>query len=101
TGPRGPQGFTKLLGVALDVTDERVARARVQAAEMRLRDAIESVSDAFVLFDRHDRLILWNHAFGDSFGIDARALRPGAQKDTLAKIAALSIKSETPAHDGR
>ena len=37
----------------LDVTEERIAQARAQAAETRLRDAIDSVSEAFVLWDRH------------------------------------------------
>ncbi|HEX2561567.1 PAS domain-containing protein, partial [Phenylobacterium sp.] len=38
--------FARIIGVALDVTEERMAQARAQAAENRLRDAIESVSEA-------------------------------------------------------
>ena len=40
-------GYARIIGVALDVTEERLAQARAQAAETRLRDAIESVSEAF------------------------------------------------------
>ena len=47
-GPQG-EGYRRIIGVALDVTEERMAQARAQAAETRLRDAIESVSEAFVL----------------------------------------------------
>ena len=74
------EGFTTILGVALDITEARRAKAQAQAAEMRLRDGIESVSDAFVLFDRNGRLILSNQAFQDAFGFErgraaARGLR--------------------------
>lgn len=99
--PRQANGYDHLVGVALDVTDERIVKARAVAAERRLRDAIDSVPGAFVLFDRHDRLILCNQAFADSFGIAERALRPGAGKDTLTKIAALAIKNQIASQDGR
>src|SRR5690606_9325622 len=67
----------------------------------RLRDGIESVSDAFVLFDRADRLILWNQAFVDTFGFEPGMVRRGAKKDDLNRIAALAIHSEHPAAGGR
>jgi len=100
-GRRGEHGFTSILGVALDITEARRAKAQAQAAEMRLRDGIESVSDAFVLFDRHGRLILSNEAFRDAFGYEEEALRRGAQKQELERIASLSIKAEHPAAGGR
>ncbi len=70
-GARGEEGFSMILGVALDITEARRAKAQAQSAENRLRDGIESVSDAFVLFDKHGRLILWNQAFKDAFGFTA------------------------------
>lgn len=100
-GRRDEQGFTSILGVALDITEARRAKAQAQAAEMRLRDGIESVSDAFVLFDRNGRLILSNEAFRDAFGFKEEALRRGAQKLELEQIASLSIKAEHPAAGGR
>ena len=41
---RGESGYRSLIGVAVDVTAERAAQTRAQAAEGRLQDAIESVS---------------------------------------------------------
>lgn len=94
-GDRGEQGkFTQILGVALDITEGRRAKAQAQAAENRLRDAIESVSDAFVLFDRFGRLVLWNRAFQDAFGFADEALKRGAAKDELNRIAALAIRGD-------
>lgn len=100
-GDRGADGFTSVLGVALDTTEARRAKAQAQAAEGRLRDGIESVSDAFVLFDKQGRLILSNQAFQDAFGFAAGVVRKGAFKQDLNQIAALAIKSDQPAPGGR
>ena len=100
-GARGDNGFTNILGVALDITEARRAKAHAQAAESRLRDGIESVSDAFSLFDRQGRLILCNQAFTDAFGLAPEAVRRGAMKDELNRIAALSIKADHPSTDDR
>lgn len=100
-GARGEHGFSVILGVALDITEARRSKAQAQAAENRLRDGIESVSDAFVLFDKHGRLILWNQAFKDAFGFADDAVRKGALKDELNRIAALAIKAERPSAEGR
>jgi two-component system cell cycle sensor histidine kinase PleC len=100
-GDRGDEGFTSVLGVALDTTEARRAKAQAQAAESRLRDGIESVSDAFVLFDKHGRLILSNQAFQDAFAFEPGVLRKGAFKQDLNQIAALAIKSDQPAAGSR
>jgi two-component system cell cycle sensor histidine kinase PleC len=100
-GERGDEGFTSIVGVALDTTEARRAKSQAQAAESRLRDGIESVSDAFVLFDRQGRLILSNQAFEDAFGFSAGVVRRGALKADLNRIAALAIKSDQPATSGR
>ena len=100
-GTRSAGGFTNILGVALDITEARRAKAHAQAAEGRLRDGIESVSDAFSLFDRHGRLILCNQAFADAFGFVPEAVRRGALKDELNRIAALAIRADHPSPDDR
>ncbi len=100
-GGGGDAGHPHIMGMALDITEERRAKAQAQAAEGRLRDGIESVTDAFVLFDRHGRLILWNGAFEDAFGFQPGTIRKGAVKDELNRIAALAVKSDQPAAGGR
>ncbi|QIF81026.1 ATP-binding protein [Brevundimonas sp. 'scallop'] len=100
-GERGDMGFSAILGVALDITEARRAKAAAQAAESRLRDGVESISEAFVLFDRQGRLILWNQAFEDAFGFDHGVVRRGAMKDELNRIAGLAIKAERRPASGR
>ncbi|MFN9956171.1 MAG: PAS domain S-box protein, partial [bacterium] len=40
-----------LLGIAVDVTEEKLFEERTRRADLRLRDAIEAISEAFVLWD--------------------------------------------------
>ncbi len=89
-------GYASIIGVALDVTEERTAERRFQAAERRLRDAIDSVSEAFVLYDRKGRLLMCNTNFRDFFGIEPRALKPGSSHAMVEKVAALAIKRTSP-----
>jgi two-component system cell cycle sensor histidine kinase PleC len=96
----GAGDYSRIIGVAVDVTEERTAQARAQAAERRLNDAIESASEAFALWDNHDRLLLTNQKFRLWFGIDPSSLKPGATKGTVLKIARLAIKREFAATDG-
>ena len=85
-------GYRTVIGVALDVTPERVAQNRAQAAEGRLQDAIESVSEAFVLWDRRGRLVLCNGAYRDFFQLEPRLLKPGALRETVERFARLAFK---------
>jgi two-component system cell cycle sensor histidine kinase PleC len=87
-------GFGRIIGVALDVTDERIAQARAQAAESRLRDAINSASEAFVLWDRRGRLLVCNENFRKFFSLEARMLKPGSSRESVSRFAQLAIRQE-------
>jgi two-component system cell cycle sensor histidine kinase PleC len=93
-------GFKRIIGVAFDVTDERLAQARAEAAEDRLRDAIESVSEAFVLWDRYGRLLMCNRAYATVFSLDPRLLKVGALREGVERFAQLAIKQTHPAPSG-
>ena len=99
-GKPGEDGYVRIIGVALDVTEERLAQARAQAAENRLRDAIESVSEAFVLWDRQGRLLMCNRNYRSVFNLEPKLLKPGAPRAEVNRFAALAIKQEIPAPDG-
>ena len=94
------RGYTTILGVALDVTEERMAQDRAQAAETRLRDAIDSVSEAFVLWDRRGRLLMCNNAYREFFNLEPRLLKPGVTHHMVRQIADLAVKTWRPAPDG-
>jgi two-component system cell cycle sensor histidine kinase PleC len=93
-------GFARIIGVALDVTEERLAQARAQSAETRLRDAIESVSEAFVLWDRHDRLVMHNRNYSSFFRLDPKLLKPGVRREIVERVARAAVRQEVrPAGD--
>jgi two-component system cell cycle sensor histidine kinase PleC len=94
-------GFARIIGVALDVTEERLAQARAQSAETRLRDAIESVSEAFVLWDRNGRLLMSNRNYRSFFRLEPQVLKPGIEREELETQARLAIRQEFPALGGR
>ncbi|MGH6966353.1 MAG: PAS domain-containing sensor histidine kinase [Phenylobacterium sp.] len=94
-------GFARIIGVALDVTEERLAQARAQSAETRLRDAIESVSEAFVLWDRNGRLLMSNRNYRAFFRLEPQMLKPGIEREELETLAKLAVRQEFPALGGR
>ncbi len=93
-GDAGPDGFRRIIGVMLDVTEERMSQARAQAAENRLRDAIDNTSEAFILWDRTGRLLLCNKNYRAFFGLEPRLLKPGAPRETVNKYVRLAIKRQ-------
>ncbi len=99
-GANDGQGYRRIIGVAFDVTEERSAQGRAEAAEDRLRDAIESVSEAFVLWDRGGRLLMCNKAYATVFSLDARLLKVGARREGVERFAQLAIKQSHPTPNG-
>ena len=99
-GESATGGFKRIIGVAFDVTEERLAQSRAEAAEDRLRDAIESVSEAFVLWDRYGRLLMCNRAYATVFSLDPRLLKVGALREGVERFAQLAIKQTHPAPSG-
>jgi two-component system cell cycle sensor histidine kinase PleC len=99
-GAAGLGGFTRLVGVALDVTEERIAQVRAQAAEVRLQGAIESVPEGFVLWDRQERLVLCNQNFRRFFGLEPRLLKPGAPRNAVERLTRAAFKGAPPAMRG-
>ena len=47
----------------VDVALRREAEQRLRTAQETLRDAVESISEAFVIYDANDRLVMCNEAF--------------------------------------
>ncbi|MFN3228363.1 MAG: PAS domain-containing sensor histidine kinase [Asticcacaulis sp.] len=99
-GETDAYGFNRLIGVALDVTQERFAQSRAQTAETRLRDAIASISEAFVLWDRHDRMVMCNNTFREVFGLTDNMLKPGSPRKPIEHLANIAIKQKLPPQTG-
>ena len=56
-------GGLHLIGIAVDITEQKSLAEKTVEADLRLRDAIETIPEAFVLWDAEDRLVLCNSHF--------------------------------------
>ncbi len=72
-----------LIGIAVDVTEQKNLVEKTVAADLRLRDAIETIPEAFVLWDADNRLVLCNSNFQDLHGLPDEAIVPGASYESV------------------
>ena len=70
-------GSRRMVGLAIDVTAERQAAERRARDDLRLREAVEALSEAFVLWDAEERLIVCNSKFLALHGIAGDLALPG------------------------
>jgi two-component system, cell cycle sensor histidine kinase PleC len=70
-------GEPHLIGIAVDVTEQMRLIEQSRTADIRLRDAIETISEAFVLWDADNRLVMCNSKFQQLHAIPDSALAPG------------------------
>ena len=77
--------FSGYRGVAEDETGEVEARRRAEAAEARLIDAIESLSEGFALFDANDRLVLSNYTYRSKCVDEGERFTPGVTFEEIVR----------------
>jgi two-component system cell cycle sensor histidine kinase PleC len=66
-----------LVGISVDITDQRVLAEQTARADARLRDAINAISEAFVLWDADNRLVLCNSKFQTLHDLAPDSVTPG------------------------
>ena len=78
-GEPGPH----LIGIAVDITEQKSLVEKTVAADMRLRDAIETIPEAFVLWDTDNRLVLCNSNFQELHNLPDESIMVGASYESL------------------
>ncbi len=76
----------RFLGYRGTVTDETArveAMRRADSAEALLRDAIESISEGFAIYDDQDRLVIFNSAYRSLYPENAAIVRGMRYEDIL------------------
>ncbi len=58
-----------LIGIALDITEQKKLVEYTLTADQRLREAIESISEAFVLWDANNNLVMTNSKYRQLHGL--------------------------------
>jgi two-component system, cell cycle sensor histidine kinase PleC len=72
-----------LIGIAVDITEQKTLVERTTAADLRLRDAIETIPEAFVLWDADNRLVLCNSNFQALHHLPDEAVAAGISYETV------------------
>ena len=71
SGDSGPH----LIGIAVDITEQKTLVEKTVEADLRLRDAIETIPEAFVVWDAQNRLVLCNSNFQELHNLPGRSDR--------------------------
>ncbi len=72
-----------LIGIAVDITEQKNLVERTVAADLRLRDAIETIPEAFVLWDADNRLVLCNSNFQQLHHLPDDAVNSGTPYEVI------------------
>ena len=72
-----------LIGIAVDITEQKNLVEKTVAADMRLRDAIETIPEAFVLWDADNHLVLCNSNFQELHNLPDDAITVGASYEAI------------------
>ena len=95
-GEPGPH----LIGIAVDVTEQKNLVEKTAAADMRLRDAIETIPEAFVLWDADNRLVLCNSNFQELHDLPDEAITVGASYESVVAAGNKPVVRNTVASAG-
>jgi two-component system, cell cycle sensor histidine kinase PleC len=76
-----------LVGIAIDVTEQKYVDRLNQEAELRLKDAIENISEAFVLWDADNQLVMCNSKYQQFHNLPASVCVPGTRYEDLTRAA--------------
>ncbi len=87
-----------LIGIAVDVSEQKNLVERTTAADLRLRDAIETIPEAFVLWDADNRLVLCNSYFQELHRLPDSAVVAGTSYETVVAAGKKAIIRTTMAN---
>jgi two-component system, cell cycle sensor histidine kinase PleC len=88
-----------LIGIAVDITEQKSLVEKTVAADLRLRDAIETIPEAFVLWDADNRLVLCNSNFQALHHLPDDAVAAGARYETVVAAGKKPIIRTTVANE--
>ncbi len=80
-----------LIGIAVDMTEQKSLAQKSAEADLRLRDAIETITEAFVLWDAENRLVLCNSHFQKLHKLPDSAVQPGTSYETIVEVGQMPV----------
>jgi two-component system cell cycle sensor histidine kinase PleC len=70
-----------LIGIAVDISEQHELARLTEAADQRLRTAVESITETFVLWDARDRLVMCNTKYQEAMGLSPEHVKPGTSRE--------------------
>ena len=89
-----------LIGIAVDITEQKSLVEKTVAADMRLRDAIETIPEAFVLWDADNRLVLCNSNFQELHNLPDETIIVGASYESVVAAGSKPVVRNKIVTDG-
>jgi two-component system, cell cycle sensor histidine kinase PleC len=88
-----------LIGIAVDITEQKTLVERTTTADLRLRDAIETIPEAFVLWDADNRLAMCNSYFQELHRLPDAAVTAGTPYEAVVAAGKKPIIRTTIANE--
>lgn len=85
-----------LIGICIDVTEQKQLAEQSRTADLRLRDAIETISEAFVLWDTENRLVMCNSNYQTLHNLPNSAIKAGTPYAQVMAAARQTVVSASP-----
>jgi two-component system cell cycle sensor histidine kinase PleC len=80
-----------LIGITVDITEQKTLVEKTVEADLRLRDAIETIPEAFVLWDAQNRLVLCNSNFQELHSLSHAAIEAGASYESVIAAGRMAV----------
>jgi two-component system cell cycle sensor histidine kinase PleC len=80
-----------VVGIVVDITEQHDLAERTAAADIRLRDAIDAISEAFVIWDAESRLVLCNSKFRTLYNVTDQLTAPGTPYEKIMRVGSQPI----------
>jgi len=80
-----------LVGISFDISEQQQFAEQTAEADLRIQDAIENISESFVLWDADGRLVMSNSKYREYAGLTEQVLQVGAQRTAVEAMAKPAI----------
>lgn len=77
-----------LIGICIDITEQHELAEQSRMADLRLRDAIETISEAFVLWNAKNELVICNSNYQSLHNLPAELVTPGTSYEEVMEATA-------------
>jgi PAS domain S-box-containing protein len=84
-GEFGDDGLVRIVGALQDITARRALEAKTRRSEALLRGAMDTIDEAFVLFDPDDRLVYCNDRYRHLYQAPGEVLQPGTRFEDIIR----------------